>query len=412
MSDPKVAQAIADGKVPKEITAAYLNETKDAPAIAGIIFVAVLTSIIVLGRLSSRAFLIRRFGFDDALTLLSWRPPIPRPSVTSPKLTSPPKICYIPFVGLCIRLIHLGSGRHFEYIQYVLDMPTIEQTEILDFAAHIIYTTALLLCRISGLAFYHRLCSIHDRLRLAIKVVFGILIAGYLPQVLLLIFHCIPVTGLWPYPFQPGYDKYVCLQWGLVYSVNSSVSLFCDFLLFGIPIVMLRVLEMPRKRKIQLACILLPGTTVIAISITRLVFVIEGQWQPDMSWAYNPMLAIEVSEIGATLIALSVPGVKPIFDKFILRRDVSTGDSNGNYGKPSTGSRGTALRSLNFRPEHDILTSRDTSAEGRKAYRTKNQSTDNQSENSADGILVQVDFQIKEGSRGAQSDSETSWKRQ
>jgi fucose permease len=72
MSDPKVAQAIADGKVPKGITADYLNETKDTPAIAGIIFVTCLTSIIVLGRLASRALLIRRFGFDDALTLLSW----------------------------------------------------------------------------------------------------------------------------------------------------------------------------------------------------------------------------------------------------------------------------------------------------------------------------------------------------
>ncbi|KAI8670032.1 hypothetical protein NCS56_00807100 [Fusarium sp. Ph1] len=395
MSDSDVARAIADGRVPKDITADYLNETKDAPAIAGIVFVTVLTSIVVLGRLISRAFLIRRFGLDDTLTLISW-------------------VCYIPFVGMCIRLINLGSGRHFEYIQYVLDMPTIELTEVLDFAAHIIYTTTLLFCRISGLAFYYRLCSIHDRLLLAIKIVMGILIAGYLPQLFLLIFHCIPVTGLWPYDFQPGFDKYTCLQWGLVYSVNSSVSLLCDFLLFGIPVVMLRVLEMPRKRKIQLACILLPGTSVIAISITRLVFVIEGQWNADMSWAYNPMLAIEVSEIGATLIALSVPGLKPLVDKFILRRDVTSGDSNGNsrYGKPTSNSRSHALRSLNFRPEHDVLTSRDTSAEGINAFRTKNQ-RDNQSENSADGILVSVDFRIKEDSqRGQQSDGESSWKSQ
>ncbi|KAJ4321495.1 hypothetical protein N0V84_005298 [Fusarium piperis] len=369
MSDSDVARAIADGRVPEGITADYLNETKDAPAIAGIVFVTVLTSIVVLGRLASRAFLIRRFGLDDALTLISW-------------------ICYMPFVGMCIKLINLGSGRHFEYIQYVLDMPTIELTQVLDFAAHIIYTTTLLFCRISGLAFYYRLCSIHDRLLLAIKIVMGILIAGYLPQLLLLIFHCIPLTGLWPYDFQTGFDKYTCLQWGLVYSVNSSVSLLCDFLLFGIPVVMLRVLEMPRKRKIQLACILLPGKD-------------------------NPMLAIEVSEVGATLIALSVPGLKPLVDKFVLRRDVTSGDSNGNsrYGKPTSNSRSHALRSLNFRPEHDVLTSRDTSAEGMKTFRAKNQ-RDNQSENSADGILVSVDFRIKEDQRGQQSDGESCWKSQ
>ena len=72
MSDRDVAQAIADGKVPKGISAAYLSESKDAPAVAGIIFVTVFASIIVLGRVFSRAFLIRRFGLDDCLILLSW----------------------------------------------------------------------------------------------------------------------------------------------------------------------------------------------------------------------------------------------------------------------------------------------------------------------------------------------------
>ncbi|KAK7423395.1 hypothetical protein QQZ08_009072 [Neonectria magnoliae] len=358
MSDPKVAEAIADGRVPDTVTADFLNQTKDAPAIAGIVFVTILTSIIVLSRLASRAFLIRRFGIDDTLTLLSW-------------------IAFIPFVGLSIWLIKLGSGRHYEYIQYVLDMDTVKLTEALDFTSHIIYTTALLFCRISGLALYYRLCKLHNGLLTAIRIVFVILIAGYLPQLFLLIFHCNPVTALWPYDWQPGAEDYTCLQWGLVYSVNSSVSLICDLLVFGIPIVMLRVLEMPRRRKIQLACILLPGIS--------------------QSWSYNPMLGVEVSEIGATLIALSVPGVKPLFDKFIMRKDASIGSTGDTrYGKGNTSGRGTALRSLNLRPEHSVLSSRDASAEGGANFRSVNQSNDNQSENSAEGILVQVDFRIKE----------------
>ncbi|KAH7131562.1 hypothetical protein B0J13DRAFT_626634 [Dactylonectria estremocensis] len=389
-TDPKVTEAIADGRVPDDITAAFLNQSKDAPAIAGIIVVTVLTSIVVLGRLGSRAFLIRRFGIDDTLTLLSW-------------------LSYIPFVALSILLINLGSGRHLAYIQYVLDMDTVKLTEVLDFASHIIYTTALLFCRISGLALYYRLCKLHNGLLISIRVVFGVLIAGYLPQLFLLIFHCLPVTGLWPYAWQPGVEDYICLQWGLVYSVNSGVSLLCDVLLFGIPIVMLRVLEMPRRRKIQLACILLPGILVIAISITRLVLVIEGQWQADQSWSYNAQLGVEVAEIGATLIALSVPGVKPLVDKFVLRKDLSKGSTGDTrYGKAGSSARGTALRSLNLRPEHNVLASRDTSAEGRANFRSGNTSNDNRSETSADGILVKVDFRIKEDSRGDRSSRHAS----
>lgn len=138
-------------------------------------------------------------------------------------------------------------------------MDVVTLTEVLDFVAHIIYTTTLLLCRVSGLAFYHRICGMHRGLLTSIYVVGGFLVAGYLPQLFLIIFHCQPVTASWPYDWEPGADKYTYLQWGLVYSVNSSVSLVCDLLLFGIPVAMLRILEMPKKRKVQLGLILLPG---------------------------------------------------------------------------------------------------------------------------------------------------------
>lgn len=165
----------------------------------------------------------------------------------------------IAFVGLCIELIQLGSGRHFAYIEYVLPVDIVLRTQVLDFAAHIIYTTALVVCRLSGLAFYARICKQHRRFRMAIWVIAGVIVAGFLPQLFLIIFHCTPVTGYWPYGWEPVADKYVCLQWGIVYVTNSVISLLCDFLLFGIPIAMLRGLNMPSKRKVQLGCILLPG---------------------------------------------------------------------------------------------------------------------------------------------------------
>ncbi|UNI17962.1 hypothetical protein JDV02_004265 [Purpureocillium takamizusanense] len=395
MSD--VDEAIAAGRVPAGITAAYLNESRDQPAIAGIIFVTALTFVVVVGRLLSRAFIVRRFGFDDGLALISL-------------------LCLIAFTGLCIELIRLGSGRHFGYIQYVLDVPTVQRTQVLDFAAHIVYTTALLLCRVSGLAFYHRVCGMHRGFLLAIRAVLAVLVAGYLPQLLLIVLHCRPVTGLWPYGWEPGTEGYVCLQWGLVYSVNSSVSLLCDLLLFGIPLAMLRILEMPRKRKVQLGCILLPGIAVIAISITRLVLVILGQWQTDMSWSYNPMLGVETSEIGATLIALSVPGVKPLFDRFILRKDGGHSHSGGSQyqmhgstgggggGKRSRG--GTALSTLRLRSQHSMLASRENAgaygtevtAGGRGDGRGRGANHDGASVGSStEGIYVTVDFDVKEG---------------
>lgn len=69
MSDSKVAAAIASGKVPEGITEAFLNESKDQPAIVAIVIVAVLTSCVVICRLVSRAFVVKRVGVDDGLAL-------------------------------------------------------------------------------------------------------------------------------------------------------------------------------------------------------------------------------------------------------------------------------------------------------------------------------------------------------
>ncbi|TQV94124.1 integral membrane protein pth11 [Cordyceps javanica] len=383
MSDAAVAAAIASGKIPEGITEEFLNESKNQPAIIAIVVVTVLTSLVVLCRLASRAFVIKRIGIDDGLALGSLS-------------------CFIAFVGLCIELIKLGSGRHFVYVENVLSNETQLRTQVLDFVAHILYTVALLLCRVSGLAFYHRLCNMHDRFKLMIQIVFGILIAGFLPQILLLIFHCRPVTGYWPYDSQPESKRYECLQWGLVYSVNSAVSLLCDLLIFGIPIVMLWSLEMSRKKKIQLGSILLPGTLVIAISVTRLVLVIRGQWQEDMSWEYNPMLGVEVAEIGATLIALSVPGVKPVFDRFVLGKK-DTSDAYGSTGQRkhngTTDSGATKLGTLRLRSQH--LGSREDINQPNYATAVSAghaPSTDDfHSTKSTDGIYVKVDFDVDDG---------------
>ncbi|KAJ3940398.1 uncharacterized protein N0V96_009395 [Colletotrichum fioriniae] len=60
--------------------------------------------------------------------------------------------------------------------------------------------------------------------------------------------------------------------------------------------------------------------SIFMFAITLVIVnVINGQWQPDQSWIYSPLLAIEVSEIGATLIALSIPGFRPLAEELFNR---------------------------------------------------------------------------------------------
>jgi len=50
----------------------YLLESRDAPAIAGIIAVPIIAFIVVVMRTYSRAFIIRKLGMDDWLTLVTF----------------------------------------------------------------------------------------------------------------------------------------------------------------------------------------------------------------------------------------------------------------------------------------------------------------------------------------------------
>lgn len=125
---------------------------------------------------------------------------------------------------------------------------------------------------------------------------------------------------------------------------------------------------------------------------------ILGQWETDESWSYDPMLGVEASEIGATLIALSVPGAKPLVDKLIFKKDDSQTSGASHYGRKTNTfrSRGTALSTLRFQSnsQHSILGSQED--EGPKYGSEAMATTGNRHNDEANGIYVQVDFDVKE----------------
>ncbi|OQD60665.1 hypothetical protein PENPOL_c021G03932 [Penicillium polonicum] len=314
-----ILAADAAGRIPNGVTLEYLAQSRDSSAIVGIIFMICFTGLLMIIRLYARAFIVKKLGLDDALAVVTL-------------------MLYIAFVVLSIILINLGSGRHLEYIQYVLSLPTVRETEVLDFVAHIIYTTALFLCRLSGLVFYFRIAARSTKLHMSIIIAVPLLFAAYLPQIFLLIFHCRPVTGLWPYEWQVEPKTYSCLSWGLVYSVNSGLSLACDMMMFAIPAALIKGLHVSLEKKIKLSIVMFPGILVIIISAIRVWLVAVGQWDPDGSWAYNPMMCVENAEIAATLVALSVPALKPVFGNLFAHLT--------EYTSSHTRSRSTKLNSL------------------------------------------------------------------
>ncbi|CRG87188.1 putative transporter C1002,16c [Talaromyces islandicus] len=67
-----------------------------------------------------------------------------------------------------------------------------------------------------------------------------------------------------------------------------------------------------------------------ALDTTALFLVAIGQWATDGSWAYDPIQAMETSEIGGALIALFIPALEPLFESKMAPKSV---DSEKNQQK-------------------------------------------------------------------------------
>ncbi|EED15647.1 hypothetical protein TSTA_050850 [Talaromyces stipitatus ATCC 10500] len=308
-----IAYAWSIGNIPPEITLATLLDSRDGPNKIGIYVVFVLAFLFLFIRCYSRIFIVRKFGLDDWLACLTF-------------------ILYIPLVPLCVLLINNGNGRRSAYVTYVvsLDDERMNHGELLDIIIHFLYIIALFTCRLSGLAFYSRLSDAHAKLYMSIRICTIVFAVFFLAQFFLLLFHCIPVTGKWPYSWQSDYHVYKCVSWGAVYITISCLSFACDVVMFIIPSMLIHLLHVPMRRKLELGCVMFPGVLVLIISGARIVLVCLGQWSSDNTWYYDPQLAIEMAEIGATLIALSVPALKPLFGVYILTRIRSNPSDNGS----------------------------------------------------------------------------------
>ncbi|KAJ5121284.1 uncharacterized protein N7515_009245 [Penicillium bovifimosum] len=372
-----ILAASAAGRIPSDVSLDYLAEDRDRPAIIGIIFMICFTGLVMIVRLYARAFIVKRIGLDDALAIVTL-------------------LFYITFAALSIVLINMGSGRHMEYIRYVLPIDTVRDTEVFDFVAHILYTTALFLCRLSGLAFYYRLTAPATKLRMSILIAAPLLFAAYLPQLFLLIFHCRPVTGLWPYEWQVEPRTYTCLTWGLVYSVNSGVSLACDVVMFTIPAALIKGLQISTEKKIKLSFVMFPGIFVIVISAVRVWLVAAGQWAEDGSWVYNPMMCVENAEIAATLIALSIPALKPVF-----------GNVFSHIAEYTTNTRShTRSTKLHTRGQHSKTTSSGVASGNWDNKRLLHWSKNGKDEYEMMASEVSVSRDIRGGSSGSARSSE------
>jgi hypothetical protein len=124
-------------------------------------------------------------------------------------------------------------------------------------ALQLVYHANLWLVRISGLAFYARVCNNAPAFRFHMWIAFGFVTAVFICQFLILALQCIPLKSLW------GDGPGKCLSIRATFISTATMTIVCDALVLLIPFRVIWGLQTDLRRKLILAFVLLFGVLYV-----------------------------------------------------------------------------------------------------------------------------------------------------
>ncbi len=132
------------------------------------------------------------------------------------------------------------------------------------FATQVIYAFALLFVKISILCLYIRVLT-YDYARLAAKIMLAVVGITHAWILISIFTGCVPLAGLWDVTTHlTAYCHPASVYWS-----HSGINIGTDFLIFLLPLTVLRKLYIPRRQKIALYCVFLVAFLYVGSLISR-----------------------------------------------------------------------------------------------------------------------------------------------
>jgi len=291
-----------------------------------VVFFPVLSALLVGLRVYDRAR-TKAFGLDDAFIIVAT------------VLAAAEAV----FSFAMMRLQYLGV-----HIWQLPKTPSDPKTNlIINYIVVMLYNPQLALVKSSVLFFLLRLGGHQLSLRRTIQVLNWSNIALLISVLFASIFTCVPVHKYWDRSV-PGH----CNNEPLQYLITSGLTVLTDVLVLAIPISIVVNLQVARKLKIMLICVLCSGVIVTVFSILRMRALYTLYYPPsppnpdplyDIGFVYSTV------ECNLAIITASIPPLHGLmrrwFPRFFQMKGTAKGSTYrfGNRGytrSRSEGSRG------------------------------------------------------------------------
>ncbi|KAK4146234.1 uncharacterized protein C8A04DRAFT_26052 [Dichotomopilus funicola] len=244
-------------------------------------------------------------------------------------------------VGFTVISVRYGDGKHMDTLE-VEDMSQVLLWTIAGFFPGILAFTLpklaviSLLCRMLNPNIWHKsfMFGLGTLLMINAFVCLGMLFG-----------RCRPFRAVWDATIPE--DQKVCWDFWIIvcYAIfTTAVSLLADLYLAVYPTLVLRKLQMSRKKKIALSCAL--GVGWISIGVTAYKFTrLPSMSSPDFSYDTADLTVWTIVEGSVVTIAATIPVLKPLAD-LIFGRSVFGDSSYRKNGDSETPGKGTGVSDL------------------------------------------------------------------
>ncbi|RHZ50654.1 uncharacterized protein CDV56_100989 [Aspergillus thermomutatus] len=298
----------------EHLAGAGLPDDNRGPAILAATSVVTICALLtVLARMYVRVFIIRNVGADDYTMVLTM-------------------VLSLAGWAIIIPEVIYGAGRHTAYVQ-----ETAVKAMHLNFATQGIYMWAIGLVKVSIGLFLLRFAP-RKGYKVFIWVIIGLSSADHILEweltsaVLMslytticfftLVFQCKDIRSIWDLSIKSKCFKPTQLL-QLSYT-NTALNILTDLIFALMPAFMLRHLQVNRRVKASLVCILGLGVFACAAAFVKLSILPNYGRTGDFLWDYTDLTIWVVVECNTGIIAGSLPTLKPLFKQVL-----------GSYGSQS-----------------------------------------------------------------------------
>ncbi|KAJ5294147.1 hypothetical protein N7508_008968 [Penicillium antarcticum] len=246
-------------------------------------------------RMYTRVFILSGLGTEDCELL---RYGIKEITFVKIILTNFPKFLGISYSIIALVMGHYGGGLHWSDVHEEDKIPF--QKTI--YVTMVMYGPTAYLTKVCLLWIMTRVFSPFRKCIIFIRIFMGIMLAYYIPAVIVKIRICNPIPRFWD-PKVAG----TCLDKNSIILADAVVSVVSDLIVLILPIPLTLSLQMSTKRKNEGA-----GGLAVASSIIRLALIMVTGQSADASFAFMRINMLGNAEVAIGVICTCLPALSAL----------------------------------------------------------------------------------------------------